>query len=194
MLNKTLRDAFADRAASWTTIPGVKTLVGGDRKSHASMAPVLFETTSDAFLREPQLHEEIFGPGTLLIRCKSIDESLNCIEKVGGSLTGTLHMSERDDKKLVQRALRGLESLSGRIIINGFPTGVEVCHAIVHGGPYPATTDPGTTSVGAAALRRFTRMIAFQDTPQALLPPELRDENPLKISRLVNGYRTDRPL
>src|SRR5206468_11643153 len=119
------------------------------------------ETTPDVFLREPQLHEEIFGPGTLVIRCKSVDQALNCIDQLGGSLTGTLHLSERDDRRLVQRALRGLQSLSGRIIINGFPTGVEVCHAIVHGGPYPATTDPGSTSVGAAALRRFTRMIAF---------------------------------
>jgi NADP-dependent aldehyde dehydrogenase len=194
MLNKTLRDAFADRVASWTAVPGVKTLVAGDRKSHASMPAVLFQTTPDVFLRESALHEEIFGPGTLLIRCKSIDEALTCIDKLGGSLTGTLHLSDRDDAKLVRRALRGLESLSGRIIINGYPTGVEVCHAIVHGGPYPATTDPGSTSVGTAALRRFTRMIAFQDTPQILLPPELRDENPLKINRLVNGYRTDRPL
>jgi NADP-dependent aldehyde dehydrogenase len=80
------------------------------------------------------------------------------------------------------------------VIVNGYPTGVEVGHAIVHGGPYPATTDPGTTSVGSAAIRRFVRPLAFQNTPQSLLPPALRDDNPLGIMRLVNGEWTKQAI
>ena len=87
-----------------------------------------------------------------------------------------------------------LEGTVGRVVVNGYPTGVEVGRAIVHGGPYPATTDPGSTSVGSAAIRRFTRLIAYQDTPDDLLPPALKDENPLAIERLVDGQRTRDPI
>src|SRR6478735_2525384 len=90
--------------------------------------------------------------------------------------------------------LRTLESTVGRVIVNGYPTGVEVGRAIVHGGPYPATTDPATTSVGSAAIRRFVRLVAYQNTPQELLPPALRDDNPLGIIRVVNGERTSRTI
>ena len=85
---------------------------------------------------------------------------------------------------------RAMEEIAGRIVVNGFPTGVEVNHAIVHGGPYPATTDPGSTSVGTAAIRRFTRLIAYQDAPASILPPELQEQNQLKITRRVNGKLT----
>src|SRR5207247_1214237 len=119
----TLRDGFADGASSFASIPGVKSLVKGKADAHATMSAVLFETTADTFLREPKLHEEIFGPGTLLVHCKSIDEALNCISRLGGSLTGTLHIGKDEDATLVRRALRGLESLSGRVIVNGYPTG-----------------------------------------------------------------------
>jgi NADP-dependent aldehyde dehydrogenase len=89
-----------------------------------------------------------------------------------------------------QDLLHILEQKVGRIVINGFPTGVEVCHAMVHGGPYPSTTDGRSTSVGTAAIFRFTRAVAYQGMPQALLPAELKNENPLGISRLINGART----
>ena len=94
-------------------------------------------------------------------------------------------------RRLSARVLQALESVVGRVIVNGYPTGVEVGHAIVHGGPYPATTDSGTTSVGSAAIRRFVRPVAYQNTPQQLLPPALRDDNPLGIRRLVDGEWTD---
>jgi NADP-dependent aldehyde dehydrogenase len=98
--------------------------------------------------------------------------------------------NDRDAPKV----LREFESLAGRVIVNGYPTGVEVGRAIVHGGPYPATTDSGSTSVGSAAIRRFTRMIAYQDAPDALLPLALKDANPLGIERIVDGQRTHEPV
>jgi NADP-dependent aldehyde dehydrogenase len=138
-------------------------------------------------MREPKLREEAFGPGTLVVRCRGVREAASGVRAVGGSLTGTVHVGEREDAIAIKTVISALEEISGRVIVNGYPTGVEVNHAIVHGGPYPATTDPGTTSVGTAAIHRFTRLIAYQDAPQSILPPELKDENPLKILRRING-------
>src|SRR6185295_3368619 len=101
-----------------------------------------------------------------------------------GSLTGTVHTGLGDDPRPV---LKLLETVVGRVIVNGYPTGVEVNNAIVHGGPYPATTDANSTSVGSAAIRRWVRMIAFQDTPDQFLPPALQNANPLGIERMING-------
>jgi len=190
MLNKTLRDSFCQGATSFTTIPGVKALITGKPDSHASMSAMLFETAAETWLKEPRLHEEIFGPGALIVRCNSLDQLLACLPQLGGSLTGTIHIGKDENTAMLHPILRALESLCGRVITNGYPTGVEVGHAIVHGGPYPATTDPGWTSVGSAAIRRFARMIAYQDTPEALLPPELQSPNPLHIHRTINGERT----
>ena len=192
MLNRSLRDAFAERTAAIASASGVKTVVSGKASGHAGMSPALFATTADAFLREPRLHEEAFGPGSVVVECDSAEEALSCVESLGGNLTGTVHVGSGEDPLMAARVLHSLESAVGRVIVNGYPTGVEVCHAIVHGGPYPATTDSGTTSVGSAAIRRFVRPLAYQNTPQELLPPALRDDNPLGIMRLVNGEWTDR--
>src|SRR5439155_11383825 len=129
------------------------------------------------------------GPGAMVIHCQDLDEAIGCLRSVGGSLTGTVHLGA-GDKDQSAKVIHELETLAGRVIVNGYPTGVEVGRAIVHGGPYPATTDPGSTSVGSAAIRRFTRMIAYQDTPDALLPPALQNANPLGIERIINGRRT----
>jgi NADP-dependent aldehyde dehydrogenase len=128
------------------------------------------------------------------VRCETVDEAIACVEQIEGSLTGTVHVGNAEDTAAASRVLRALESHVGRLIVNGYPTGVEVNHAMIHGGPYPATTDAGTTSVGSSAIRRFARPVAFQDMPDNLLPPELQNANPLKIVRLVNGQRTDRPI
>ncbi|MEX0612554.1 MAG: aldehyde dehydrogenase (NADP(+)) [Pirellulales bacterium] len=194
MLNRSLRDTFAERAASLSNESGVKTVVAGKASDHASHAPALFETTADVFLREPRLHEEAFGPAGIVVRCDSVEQALRCIESLGGNLTGTVHVGSGEDPSLAAGVLRSLEDSVGRVIVNGYPTGVEVCHAIVHGGPYPATTDSGTTSVGSAAIRRFVRPIAYQNLPQGLLPRALRNDNPLGIMRLVNGDWTDRVI
>jgi NADP-dependent aldehyde dehydrogenase len=191
MLNRTLRDTFAERAASISHASGVRTIVSGKPSGHAAMSPALFETSAEAFLHEPRLHEEAFGPGGVVVQCHSAEDALECVETLGGNLTGTVHVGSGEDPSVAARVVRLLENAVGRVIVNGYPTGVEVGRAIVHGGPYPATTDPGTTSVGSAAIRRFVRPVAYQNTPQQLLPVALRDHNPLGIVRLVNGEWRD---
>jgi NADP-dependent aldehyde dehydrogenase len=190
MLNAGLRDNFAACTLNFAQVPGVKTLIEPKSQSAAAMSPGLFETSAETWKKEHRLHEEAFGPGALVIHCKDVDEAIACLRSIEGSLTGTVHIGQGEETKTTQRVLRALEPNVGRVVINGYPTGVEVNHAIVHGGPYPATTDPGTTSVGSAAIRRFVRMVAYQDTPQQLLPPALRNENPLHIERTINGQRT----
>jgi NADP-dependent aldehyde dehydrogenase len=155
---------------------------------------MLLEVSAQTFIQTPQLHEEAFGPGALVVACQDIDEALAVIKSVGGSLTGSVHVGSADHPNTVAKVIRALEAIAGRVIVNGYPTGVEVCHAMVHGGPYPATTDANSTSVGTAAIRRFTRMVAFQDLPDHLLPPALQNANPLNLWRTVNGQRTQHPI
>lgn len=136
--------------------------------------PVVMQTDIDTFLREPQLTEEVFGPFTLVIAARSPAEIENAAEQLEGQLTATLHGTDAD---LAEAAglVRILERKAGRLVVNGFPTGVEVCASMHHGGPYPATTDARFTSVGTAAIQRWARPICYQDFPTALLPPELRE-------------------
>jgi NADP-dependent aldehyde dehydrogenase len=194
MLSRSLRDSFSERASSISSVNGVKTIVSGKASDHARQAPALFETTADVFLREPRLHDEAFGPGSVVVSCNNAKEAIACVESLGGNLTGTVLIGDHEDKAMSTSVLRTLESTVGRVIVNGYPTGVEVGRAIIHGGPYPATTDSSTTSVGSAAIRRFVRPIAYQNTPQEFLPPALRDDNPLAIMRLVDGMWTDQAI
>jgi alpha-ketoglutaric semialdehyde dehydrogenase len=151
--------------------------------------PVLFKTTGDVFKEHGELAEEIFGPTSMVIEVHSKDEVLALARTLSGHLTATVHGTEKD-LIAYQDLIDILEQKVGRIVINGFPTGVEVCHAMVHGGPFPATTDGRSTSVGTASIFRFTRAVCYQGMPQALLPPELKNENPLGLWRLVNGVHT----
>jgi NADP-dependent aldehyde dehydrogenase len=194
MLSGSLRDSFSDRVTAMSNVSGVKALVSGKASDHARQAPTLFETTAEIFLREPKLHDEAFGPGGIVVECKNAEEALACVESLGGNLTGTMHVGQNEDHSLAASILRTLDGTVGRVVVNGYPTGVEVGRAIVHGGPYPATTDSSTTSVGSAAIRRFVRPVAYQNTPQDLLPPALRDANPLGIMRLVDGEMTGQAI
>jgi NADP-dependent aldehyde dehydrogenase len=154
---------------------------------------VIFQTDAGKFLQDPSLGEELFGPSTLLINYSSREQLLELARGLEGHLTATIHGTEQDledYRDLVQT----LETKVGRIIFNGFPTGVEVCHAMVHGGPYPATSDSRTTSVGTLAILRFARPVCFQGFPQQALPEELQDSNPVGIWRLVDGRLTRDPL
>jgi alpha-ketoglutaric semialdehyde dehydrogenase len=152
----------------------------------------LFTTTSQEFLYEPfrssgqlSLADEIFGPNTLLVSSDEIDMKL-IAQGLDGHLTATILGDEAD--LLAHRDLiQILEQKAGRLLINGFPTGVEVAHAMVHGGPYPSTSDPRFTSVGTQSIYRFAKPVCYQNFPQALLPLELQDPNPLKIHRLRDG-------
>jgi len=149
----------------------------------------LFETDAQSFLHNPSLANEVFGPATLLVRYSTREEMLEIARNLEGHLTATLHATDED--------LRGAADLStilvdkvGRLLLNGFPTGVEVCHAMVHGGPYPATSDGRSTSVGSQAIFRFARLVCYQGFPSEALPDELKDANPLGIWRMVDGNFT----
>jgi 2,5-dioxopentanoate dehydrogenase len=149
----------------------------------------LFETDGRSFLQNPDLEEEIFGPAALLVRYSSREELLDLARHLEGHLTATIHGTEKDLEDH-RDLVRLLENRVGRMIFNGFPTGVEVCHAMVHGGPYPATSDGRTTSVGSRAILRFSRLLCYQDFPDAALPEELKNDNPLAIWRLLDGEFT----
>jgi NADP-dependent aldehyde dehydrogenase len=146
----------------------------------------LFSTTAEDFLSHPELQEEIFGSSSLIVRCKDEDALTKVVEALEGQLTIALHL-EASDHGIAQRFMPILEEKAGRVLVNGFGTGVEVGHAMVHGGPYPATSDGRTTSVGSLAITRFLRPVSYQDVPGDLLPPALGDENRLGIPRQMDG-------
>jgi 2,5-dioxopentanoate dehydrogenase len=151
--------------------------------------PALIDTTAQTFLRHHELSQEVFGPSTVAVRCGSREEVEAVARSLEGQLTATMHATAAD---LAEHAwlVSLLEDKAGRLIVNGFPTGVEVCASMQHGGPYPATTDARTTSVGTAAIHRFARPVAYQNFPQASLPAELQDDNPRRIWRRVDGSMT----
>ena len=147
---------------------------------------MLFKSNLDDLLADPCLTDEVFGPNTLLVHCEKPKDYLRAAAALDGHLTATIFGDEEDlaaNRELIQI----LERKAGRLIFNTFPTGVEVTHAMVHGGPYPSTSDPRFTSVGSLAIYRFARPVCFQGFPDAMLPPELQDANPLAIARLRDG-------
>jgi 2,5-dioxopentanoate dehydrogenase len=152
-------------------------------------APALFQTRGQDFLAEHALHDEIFGPASLLVACADIAEMRQIAEALEGQLTATLQMDEQDTES-VRALLPVLERKVGRILANGMPTGVEVSTAMVHGGPFPATSDGRSSSVGTAAIARFLRPVCYQNLPQSLLPEALRDGNPEGSWRRRDGALT----
>ena len=154
--------------------------------------PAAFAAAAAAVARSPELLDERFGPVVLFLRYASDDELADALRHVEGQLTASVH-AEASDEARVRALLELLAERAGRLVFDGFPTGVAVTHGMTHGGPFPATTAPGTTSVGMTAINRFLRPVAFQNAPAALLPPELRDENPEGIWRRVDGELTREP-
>ncbi len=146
----------------------------------------LYVTEAADFLADDELSEEIFGASSLVIRCSDLSQFQSVAEQLEGQLTATLLLDE-GDYDAARSLLPVLERRAGRILCNGYPTGVEVCHAMVHGGPFPATSDARSTSVGSAAINRFLRPVCYQDLPSALLPESLQDSNPLALRRLFDG-------
>jgi len=134
-----------------------------------------FSVTAPHVLQEPELLDEVFGPASVLIRCQDEAQLVGVLERLEGQLTATLHLTQPDEA-LAARLLPVLERKVGRVIANGWPTGVEVSHAMVHGGPFPATSEGRSTSVGTLAIERFLRPVCYQDFPDALLPAALRRE------------------
>jgi 2,5-dioxopentanoate dehydrogenase len=148
-------------------------------------APTIAKTSGQAFLANPVLHKEVFGPYSLVVECSDSAELLAVAKSMEGQLTSTIMATEKD---LIasQELVHFVETICGRLIINSVPTGVEVCLSMQHGGPFPASTDSRFTSVGSDAIKRFARPLAFQNYPDNLLPDELKNDNPLKIWRTVN--------
>jgi NADP-dependent aldehyde dehydrogenase len=155
-----------------------------EQKTHGEA--VVLRTDLRNFLTQPQLAEEVFGPFTLLVTARSITELREAAQHLEGQLAISIQATETDLREAAA-LISLLEEKAGRLIFNGFPTGVEVCPSMQHGGPYPATTDVRFTSVGTAAIFRFTRPICYQDFPQIALPDELKDDNPRHVLRLVDG-------
>lgn len=187
MLTPEIRARYKDAVARLSGCDDVSLLARGEAERGPGQGQaVFFETDMSAWQANEALAEEIFGAAGLLLRVRSIDEVAHVLRGLEGQLTSTIHF-ERDDRQAVRRLLPLLERKAGRIIANGWPTGVEVCRAMVHGGPFPATTDPRATAVGAAAIERFLRPICYQDFPDDLLPAPLRQDNPAGFPRLVDG-------
>ncbi len=194
MLTPTILNAYKTGVQQHLAIAGVEQLsvAGSGPTTEAHIAlPVLLTADSNIFSNNPQLSEEIFGPTGMIIPINTKKEMLDIAEHLSGHLTATVH---GNNEELIEykELLDILEQKAGRVIINGFPTGVEVCSAMVHGGPFPSTTDSRTTSVGTAAIYRFTRPVCYQNMPQSLLPAELKDKNILSIYRLMNGDRSNK--
>ena len=194
MLAAEMRDNFCGITAAFAKIPGVRTLLAGAPSGFAAMLPQLFAVDSAGWRAHDELREEAFGPGALVVVCRDVADLLETVAQAGGNLTAALHAGAADAAPDLRALAQRLEPLAGRVIFNGFPTGVEVGHAMVHGGPYPATSAPATTSVGALAIQRFVRPVCFQNAPDPLLPVELQNANPRGIWRTVNGQRTKNPV
>jgi NADP-dependent aldehyde dehydrogenase len=196
MLTPTILNAYNSGVQRHMATEGVEQLAMSGFKPDTisnNAIPVLLMVNSNVFNNNTQLGEEIFGPTAIAIDASTKKEILAIAENLTGHLTATIHGT--DDELIDYKELLAiLEQKAGRVIINGFPTGVEVCPAMVHGGPYPSTTDSKTTSVGTAAIFRFTRPVCYQNLPQALLPAELKNKNEFHIYRVINGERSTKDI
>jgi 2,5-dioxopentanoate dehydrogenase len=172
MLTAAICGAYGEGVARLAATPGVTRLVGEVHDSGQG-TPALFVTDADTFRAHPELADEVFGPATLVVRCADAAEMQMLAHGLEGQLTATLHADPSDHAEAAALA-RVLEGRAGRLLFGGVPTGVEVGHAVVHGGPFPATSDGRSTSVGTRAILRWARPVCWQDAPEALLPEALR--------------------
>ena len=189
MLTSGLCSAYRAGVEKFSTTSGVKRLVLANAESGAGKAQAgaaLFVTDAATFFCNHSLMDEVFGPSTLVVRCASRAQMLEAAGKLEGQLTATIH-GLPEELMANHELVEILAVKVGRVIFNAFPTGVEVAHAMTHGGPYPACSDGRSTSVGTRAIERFLRPVSFQNFPDAALPEELQEANPLKLARLVDG-------
>ena len=187
MLTAGIHKAYESGVGRLSDASGVKLLaLGQEQGAGCAAQAALFRVDAETFVASHALQEEVFGPASVLIACRDEAEMLRLAASLEGQLTATVHCTA-DDHPLAGKLLPTLERKAGRVLFNGFPTGVEVCHAMVHGGPFPATSDTRTTSVGATAIERFLRPVSYQNVPAALLPAALQDDNPLRLARIVDG-------
>jgi len=187
MLTHEISSAYEIASARLGAIGGVETVARGSAGAGANAPPAaVYEVSCDRFANEPALCDEVFGATSLIVRYSEPKEMLDAAVSLDGQLTATVHAAMVDEK-FVRELVGILELKAGRIIHNGWPTGVEVGHAMVHGGPFPASSNSRTTSVGTLSVERFQRPVAYQNFPESLLPEELREDNPWGQVRTVNG-------
>lgn len=190
MLHPGIAKSYVENRATALAQADVETVAVSDTAPAENQgAPTIASASGQAFLNNPVLHKEVFGPYSIVIRCKDLAEMKDVISHLEGQLTCTLMASDKDiaeNNDLIEL----VKDICGRFIINGVPTGVEVCLSMHHGGPFPATTDSRFTAVGADGIKRFARPVSFQSWPNEFLPDELKDGNPLGIWRTVNNELT----
>jgi len=177
--------SWSERVAAQRALPGVGELTGAPQPGPGSSARLL-RTSFAVWRARPELGEECFGPSALLVVCDDAGQLEQAVEHLAGALAGAL-WSDAADAELARRLAPRLAARVGRLVHDGVTTGVEVASAMVHGGPLPSSTRPDSTAVGPRALRRWCRPVSFQNLPEALLPEELREANPRRIARLVDG-------
>jgi NADP-dependent aldehyde dehydrogenase len=185
MLHQGIRIAYTEGLESLAALAGVEVKVpaptdSGPGECHAGAS--VLSTDVESFLSNERMVEEVFGPSTLLVSYETQADLIRIAESLEGQLTASLFGEEKDLSHSTE-LLDLLETKAGRLLFNQYPTGVEVCASVVHGGPYPATTDGRSTSVGTGAILRFARPVCYQGFPDELLPVELKDDNPMEISR-----------
>ena len=186
MLTAGIRGAYNEGLSRLEAAGAARVCSGQAGESANAPAPVLFRAAAAQVLESPDLQEEVFGSAGLVAAYASVAELRAVLEALPGQLTASIHMTESDYEAAAE-LVPVLERKAGRLIANGWPTGVEVNHAMVHGGPFPATSDPRSTSVGTLAIRRFQRPVCYQNFPPDLLPDAVRDGNPLSMPRRLNG-------
>ena len=187
MLTPGIHAAYEKGVAALSGAEGVTTVargVAGDGVNRGQHA--LFATSGDRFRANPALAHEVFGSSSILVKCATVEEMIATIADLEGQLTATLQMEESDQADAA-RLLPTLSRKVGRVLANGWPTGVEVTHAMVHGGPFPSTSDGRSTSVGTLAMMRFLRPVCYQDVADAVLPPALQAANPWQLNRRIEG-------
>ncbi|MEO6348200.1 MAG: aldehyde dehydrogenase (NADP(+)), partial [Aquaticitalea sp.] len=190
MLHPNIHDTYnrnKKRALSQNGIKVQADYSSDTKPNYAKQAVTTVE--GKTFLENPTLHQEVFGPYSIVVQCQDEEQLEEIISKLEGQLTGTV-MAEADEIIKYPEVIAALQNRVGRIIFNGVPTGVEVCPSMMHGGPFPASTDSRFTSVGVDAIKRWVRPFSFQDWPNDLLPEELKDDNPLGIFRTIDGLQT----
>ncbi len=191
MLHNGIAKNYAAKKEEALQQKGIATIATADNKAAENQgAAIITKTDAQSFLKNRIFQEEVFGPYSLIVVCKDVAEMLAVTQSLEGQLTCTL-MATENDISINTELVNAIEIICGRLIVNNVPTGVEVCQAMQHGGPFPATTDARFGSVGADAIKRFARPLCFQNWSNNLLPEELKNENPLKIWRTINNEITN---
>lgn len=187
MLHPNIHEAYesnTNNAIQQEAVQVVSSYEDEVKTNHARQMVVTVE--GETFLSNPKLHQEVFGPFSMVVQCENSTQLKEIIASLEGQLTGTIIAGDSELEKYSE-VVNALQNRVGRIIFNGVPTGVEVCPSMVHGGPYPASTDSRFTAVGIHSIKRWVRPFSYQNWPNELLPDELKDENPLQIQRTING-------